>query len=272
METCTTCSEQPAASASSIARSIAASSARGGREATHARQSPPSAAPQLGRALGVHGDGEAERGGALHAGAELVVVDGVEVVDPRVAHERLEADHAAGGELVDAVERAGHEPAPEREVDLGAARAAASLASKAAPSTVGGWALSGISTQAVAPPAASAAVPVAQPSQSARPGSLKCTWASIAPGSTCSPRASTSSPAPSELGRDRGDHAVLDRDVGRSVAAGAPRSRRGRSRRAVTEEALEHVERHRHVGLGDRLGRVVADAALAAHEQHRDVG
>ena len=71
---------------------------------------------QLRRALGVDGDGEAERGGALHAGAERVVVDRLEVVDPRVAHERLEADHAAGGELVEAVEVAGHEPAPQREV------------------------------------------------------------------------------------------------------------------------------------------------------------
>ena len=92
--------------------------------------------------------------------------------------------------------------------------AAATLASKAAPSTVGGWALSGISTQAVAPPAASAAVPVAQPSQSARPGSLKCTWASIAPGSTCSPRASTSSRAGSPIsGAILGDDAVVDGDV-----------------------------------------------------------
>ena len=93
------------------------------------------------------------------------------------------------------------------------ARAAASLRSKAAPSTVGGWALSGMSMQAVAPPAASAAVPVAQPSQSVRPGSLKCTWASIAPGSTCRPRASSSSPA------------------GRRARARSRRSRRPRSRR-----------------------------------------
>ena len=63
---------------------------------------------------------------------------------------------------------AGHEPAPEREVHLAARAAAATLASNAAPSTVGGWALSGISTHAVAPPAASAAVPVSQPSH--RPG------------------------------------------------------------------------------------------------------
>ena len=73
---------------------------------------------QLGGALGVHEHGQPERGGALHAGGELVVVHGVEVVDAGVAHERLEARHAALGELVHPLQRAGHEPAPEREVDL----------------------------------------------------------------------------------------------------------------------------------------------------------
>ena len=117
-------------------------------------------------------------------------------VDPAVAHERLEADDAALGELVEAVEVAGDDAAPQREVDdRGRARGRRAFASNAAPSIVGGWALSGISMQAVAPPAASARVPVAQPSQSVRPGSLKCTCASITPGRRWSERASISSRA-----------------------------------------------------------------------------
>ena len=63
-------------------------------------------------------------------------------------------------------------------------RAAATLASNDAPSSVGGIALSGMSIAVVVPPQASAAVPVAKPSQSARPGSLRCTCASTTPGST----------------------------------------------------------------------------------------
>ena len=67
--------------------------------------------------LGVHGDGQPERGRALHPVVERAVVGLREVVDPAVAHERLEADHAALGELVEPVEVAGHEAAPEAKVD-----------------------------------------------------------------------------------------------------------------------------------------------------------
>ena len=125
-----------------------------GREATKSRQRRAVRLAQRGRPLGVDGDRQAERGGALHAGLEHLVVDGREVLDPAVAHEGLEADDAALGQLVEPVEVARHEPAPEREVDhRGGPVAASTLASKAAPSIVGGWALSGISMQAVAPPA-----------------------------------------------------------------------------------------------------------------------
>ena len=48
---------------------------------------------------------------------ERLIVGLLEVVDARVAHERLEADHAAVGELVEPVEVAGDEAAPEAEVD-----------------------------------------------------------------------------------------------------------------------------------------------------------
>ena len=95
------------------------------------------------------------------------------------------------------------------------ARAACSLASNAAPSIVGGDEFSGMSKNAVKPPAASAALPVSSPSQCVRPGSLKCTCGSSPPGNTCSPRASSSSRAPSSSGLDRRDHAVDHADVGR---------------------------------------------------------
>ena len=48
------------------------------------------------------------------------------------------------------------------------------LASKAAASTVHGEELSGMSKNSVPPPAARARLPVAAPSHSTRPGSLKC--------------------------------------------------------------------------------------------------
>ena len=95
--------------------------------------------------------------------------------------------------------------------------AAASLASNARASMVGGSEFSGMSTPQVKPPAASARVPLPQPSQAARPGSLKCTCASISPGRTSSPRASMISRASSPsvpAGSTRRDHAVRQRDLG----------------------------------------------------------
>ena len=67
--------------------------------------------------------------------------------------------------------------------------AAACLARSAGTVTVGGMLFSGMSTIVVTPPAAAAAVAVAKPSHSVRPGSFTCTWLSTSPGS------STSSPA-----------------------------------------------------------------------------
>ena len=78
---------------------------------------------------------------------------------------------------------AGHDAAPERDVDVDAcSRAAARLASSAATVVVGGIELSGMSTSVVTPPAAAARVAVAKPSHSVRPGSLMCTWLSTSPG------------------------------------------------------------------------------------------
>ena len=72
------------------------------------------------RVLGVHGDGEAEPRGAFHRPRQRELVGHREVVDPARAHERLEADHAALGELVETIDVTGHDPTPEREVDRGA--------------------------------------------------------------------------------------------------------------------------------------------------------
>src|SRR2546425_8778580 len=58
------------------------------------------------------------------------------------------------------------------------------FSSNAAVVVVGGWALSGISSTVVTPPAAAPRVPTSHPSHSARPGSLKWTCASTTPGST----------------------------------------------------------------------------------------
>ena len=120
------------------------------------------------------------------------IVGLLEVVDARVAHEGLEADYAAVGGLVEPVDVAGDEAAPEAEVDDRGAASGSSLRSNDAPSTVGGEAFSGMSKKHVPPPAAKAAVPVSNPSHSARPGSLKCTCGSTTPGKTWSPVASIS--------------------------------------------------------------------------------
>jgi hypothetical protein len=58
-----------------------------------------------------------------------------------------------------------------------AARAAARLVAKFSTVVVGGIELSGMSTTVVMPPDAAARVPVQKPSQSVRPGSLRCTCA-----------------------------------------------------------------------------------------------
>ena len=92
------------------------------------------------------------------------------------------------------------------------------------------------------------AVPVAKPSQSARPGSLKCTWASIAPGSTCSPRASISSRRRLERARARSPRsrpsatptsaAQPRAGASRPCRRGpADRSRRGRPRKRPARRA-----------------------------------
>ena len=63
----------------------------------------------------------------------------------------------------------------------------------------GGSEFSGMSKKQVPPPAARAVEPVARPSQCSRPGSLKCTWASMKPGKTKAPHTSRSMADTSEM-------------------------------------------------------------------------
>ncbi len=199
IETWTTCSEQPVSSASSSARSMAASSAAGGRDAAHSCQLPSrgarsrdgrSAWTATGRPSAAARCMPAPSASSSTAWKSSIPESHMNALKPTTPRAASSSRRSRSP---------GTSPPHSAKSTAAWPVAAATLASNAAPSTVGGWALSGISTQAVAPPAASAAVPVAQPSQSARPGSLKCTWASIAPGSTCSPRASTSSRAGSPI-------------------------------------------------------------------------
>ena len=76
------------------------------------------------------------------------------------------------------------------------ASSAARLRSNSRAFTVHGVEFSGMSKNSVPPPAASARLPVAAPSHSVRPGSLKCRCTSMTPGNTRSPSASISSRPP----------------------------------------------------------------------------
>ena len=80
---------------------------------------------------------------------------------------------------------AGHDAAPEADVDVALSRAPRRLRRRAPPRVVvAGTLLSGMSTSVVTPPAAAARVAVSKPSHSVRPGSLMCTCVSTTPGDT----------------------------------------------------------------------------------------
>ena len=168
------------------------------------------------------------------------------------------------------------QPAPEAVVDAERSRARpAAWRRTPAPSIIGGDEFSGMSKNAVKPPAASAALPVSRPSQWVRPGSLKCTCGSRPPGSTCRPTGvELLATAARELGLDGGDRAVEHADV-RGHRSGR------RDHRPAAHDQVEHrpstearrrFDRQSDVVQGDRFVRVMADAARAADEQHRRVG
>ena len=98
-------------------------------------------------------------------------------------------------------------------------------------SHVGGVELSGMSKKVVVPPAAHAREPVSMPSQSARPGSLKCTCASMTPGSASQPPASILSRAePSVNAAIRPSTMPM---AGRFIASWMSRSKSGMSHQWV---------------------------------------
>ena len=123
-----------------------------------------------------------------------------------------------------------------------------------------------MSMKHVPPPATSAAEPVGTPSQEARPGSLKCTWASSTPGNTCRPRASIVSRAGTgDLRGQLGDPAALDADIQRLHAGGceppsAPRIRQ--SSATLSSPGRWSTTR------GDQQGHVVVRLRVVDHENH----
>ena len=70
------------------------------------------------RALGMHRHRQPERRRTRHSRPQCLVVRGRKVVDSGGAHECLEADHATVRELVEPIDVARDEAAPEREVDV----------------------------------------------------------------------------------------------------------------------------------------------------------
>src|SRR3954447_21068272 len=67
--------------------------------------------------LRVHGHDRAEPRAHLHRGVQRGVVGAREVVHAAGRHERLEADHAALVQLLETIRIAGHDAAPQAEVD-----------------------------------------------------------------------------------------------------------------------------------------------------------
>ena len=217
---------------------------------------------------------------AAHPVVQREVVDAREVVDRRWRDmNALKPTTPRAASSSSRPTSPGHEAAPQREVDERAAlRQRRASRRTRRRSTVGGWALSGMSIAAVAPPAASARVPVSKPSQSVRPGSLKCTCASTAAGQEM--QAGGVDLLASRVPRSSGPSAAIRPSAtptsSRRCAAGADdgcaANQDVEAHPSELEELRRHVDRRRDVLGRHGLGRVVADAAGAADEQHRDRG
>ncbi len=74
---------------------------------------------ELGGIFGVHQQDGIELRDSFHPFAQRLLITGGKFVDAAWAHERLEPDHAALRELLQAIEIARHEAAPKGEVDDG---------------------------------------------------------------------------------------------------------------------------------------------------------
>ena len=232
------CSAQPVSSAKAIARPIASSSAISGRESMKSRAVGPVRARRQRVVLGVDGDEPAELGADRHALVERHVVGVLELVDAAVGHERLEADHAALGELLEPVGVARDEAAPEPEVDArSCARAAASLASKPAPSIVGGRRVQRHVEERREPARGERGAAGREPFP-VRPAGLVEVHVRVQPaGEDVQPGRVDLVPRPGQLGLDRRDHAVGDADVSAlarrpAVTTSPPRTTRSKLTRA----------------------------------------
>src|ERR1017187_6214489 len=146
--------------------------------------------------------------------------------------------------------------------------AAASFKSKLSASHVGGWALSGMLKNNVPPPAASAREPVAIPSQSAWPGSLKWTCESITPGKMWRPVASMTLVAASPLREIIFPSAIPISEKG--SASWMSRSNSGMAFGKSLDEVRKYADSSGDIGGFYGLGGVVTDAVFAADEQHRN--
>ena len=133
-----------------------------------------------------------------------------------------------------------------------------------------------MSKNSVPPPAANARLPVAAPSHSVRPGSLKCRCTSIRPGSTARPRASISSRARRQSRRRSSTIRPS------STATSARRSPSGNDHRAAAHDEISHecvlasssrnarpaASAAAYIVLVDGLVGMMADAAGTAEEEH----
>ena len=221
-------------------------------------------------ALGVHGHRQAQARRARHSLQQRQVVGGLELLHPAGRHEGLEADDAAGRELVEAVAVAGDEPAPQRHVDARDARRRRDLgveggavdrrrdrverhvdrARRPAGRQRGG--AGGEALPVGAPGLVEVDVGVDHAGQDEQPA-----------------RVDLLARRAGELGPDGDDPPVGHGEV---ALVAADQQVDVAHARQPADEGVQHVERHGHVGLVDGLVGVVADAAGAAHEEHRDAG
>src|SRR5579871_1961104 len=150
---------------------------------------------------------------------------------------------------------------------------AAHLASNARAFTVQGVELSGISKNSAPPPAASARLPVAAPSHSVRPGSLKCKCASITAGKTYRPRASISVAPP---GSSRPTSVICLPSIAISAGVSAsgvttipPRTTSsGKAGLQFFEELQAYGKAGANILFPHRFLGLMADSARSAQKEH----
>ena len=186
-------------------------------------------------AFGMHGDRQPKTRRLTQSVEQRCIVGAWKLGQARVAHERLETDHATVGHCRHLADTTGNEAAPQREIGDRRSLERARLRSNSSTFTVHGVELSGMSKNSVPPPAASAPLPVAAPSHSVRPGSLKCTCTSMRPGSTNSPSRVNLVAAAGQRRTDRSDAAGVD-------ATSAPLASARRDHDAAAHDDIDHRE------------------------------